>query len=100
VSTATKNNLKAIGNSSLMFTKVYDHGRVAFEAYMAIYRNDGDHLILAAPTLDALAESWEGVAGLPLNREQAQKVFIVSATSKLTAGQGPVPSAHSSKTSA
>ena len=68
-----------------MFTKVKDHDRVAFEAYMAIYRNHGDHVILASPTLDGLADIWDKNCDVPLDRAAAQKVFIISAIFLATA---------------
>jgi hypothetical protein len=79
MSTATEKNLKATGINSLMFNRVKDHERVAFEAYMAIYRNHGDHVILASPTIDGLSDIWDKNCDLPLNREIVQHVLIVNA---------------------
>lgn len=79
MSMATNNNLKSIGTTSLMFTKLTDNGRVAFEAYMAIYGNHGDHVILASPTIDGLSDIWDRNCDLPLNRDAVQHVYIVTA---------------------
>jgi len=71
---------EAIDGHSLRFTKIEDHGRVAFEAYVAIYRNDGkNHIVLGSPTVDGLAKIWFSVAGVPLDREKAQRVRIIKA---------------------
>lgn len=66
------------GNSSTLFAKRSDHGRIAFECHMAIWRNHGEHVVIAAPSLEALANAWLQVVGVPLNRAIAQEVVIVS----------------------
>lgn len=68
------------GRVTLMFSDCRDHDRHAFEAYLAVWRNDGNHVVIAAPTLDALAEAWDQIVdGIPLDRDAAQHVFIISA---------------------
>ena len=75
-------NLELDGRHSLQFAKLHDHDRISFEAYMAIYRNHGDHVILAAPTLQKLSEIWEPIAGLPLDETAVQHVYIIAAETK------------------
>ncbi len=53
---------------------------MAFEAYVAIYRNDGkNHIVLGSPSIDGLAEAWQRVSGQPFEREKAQRVRIIKA---------------------
>lgn len=63
--------------SSVQFVPVKDHDRVAYKAYAAIWKNGGKHVMLAAPTLDKLAEVWDQIVGTPLNRETSQAVVIL-----------------------
>lgn len=77
------------GDASTQFKKQKDHDRVAFEAYVAISSNSGSHMMVGAPTLNALAEAWAQVTGIPLDRRMAQRVFIVSAMSKPPEGRDP-----------
>lgn len=65
---------------SKQFDKTTDHGRIAFKVYMAVYRNHGDHVILAAPTIAALSEFWEFmVPATPLQKDEVQEILIVKA---------------------
>lgn len=52
-------------------------GKRAFEAYVAVYANDGAHVVIAAPTLDALEVAYEKLTGQQLVKEKAQHCFIV-----------------------
>lgn len=86
------------GKNSLAFVRTRDHGRIAFKAYMAIYNKRGQHVIVAAPDLDALATAWDGITGVPLDRTSAQEVFIVSTKYPGDGGLGPIPSTQNSET--
>lgn len=54
-------------------------GKKAFEAYCAVYDNDGANIVICAPTLDKLDTAWSKFCELPLNRDNAQHVWIVKA---------------------
>lgn len=66
--------------ASDQFKKMQDHGRIAFEGFMAVYRNGGNHILLVAPSLDSLSDAWDKIVEIPpLVRESAQHVLIVKA---------------------
>jgi len=60
-------------------------GKRAFEAYVAIYANNGKHMMIGAPTLEALKDAWLQVteSTTDLNPIGAQHVWIVRADSEL-----------------
>lgn len=54
-------------------------GKKAFEAWCAIYENDGNNIAICAPTLDKLEEAWSKFSTGALNKAMAQHVWIVKA---------------------
>lgn len=54
-------------------------GKRAFEAYTAVWTNDGKNVAISAPTLEALAEAWHSITGLVLDGTLAQATWIVKA---------------------
>ena len=62
------------------FVQLKDHDRVGYKAFAAVWINNGKHTMLAAPTLDKLAEVWEQIVEQPLNRATAQEVIILKGT--------------------
>lgn len=54
----------------------YHKPRAGFDAYIAVWRGPRSEVVIGAPTLDALAEEWEDITGLRLQRERAQHVVL------------------------
>lgn len=51
----------------------------SYKAFMAIWSNRGrGHVVIAAPTIDALRDRWEQITNSDLNEPLAQEVFICS----------------------
>lgn len=54
-------------------------GKKAFEAYIAVRDDNGEHVVLGAPTLGKLAALWKRMTGCELIAHEAQHVYIVAA---------------------
>jgi hypothetical protein len=67
--------------SSDQFKEVNFEGRKAFEGFSAVLNADGVHVALVAPSLDALDEVWQRFHVRPVDRDKAQKVYLVKAPS-------------------
>ncbi len=53
------------------------NGQIAFEAYIAVNGNGGNHVILASPTLDKLEKVWTDFCVTGLEKERVQHVLII-----------------------
>lgn len=51
----------------------------SYKAFMAIWSNRGrGHVVIAAPTIEALRDRWEQITSSDLDETMAQEVFICS----------------------
>ena len=49
-------------------------GKTGYEAYIAVWRNGSDEILIGSPTMKILKRVWEGVTDTLLNEERAQFV--------------------------
>lgn len=72
-----------MSDSSQQFERItVEVGKVApaYMAYMAIWqRGSRPHVVIAAPTMEDLADQWDRITGNDLDKTMAQRVFICSA---------------------
>lgn len=66
-------------------------GKKAFEAYVAIWPNDGKNIAIATPTLKSLKDAYKQVTGHELIAEAAQHVWLVKAERDNDAPTSPNP---------
>lgn len=55
-----------------------DEPRVAFDMYVAVWRNTGmGECLIGAPTLEELDARWAQITGTPLDADRAQHVIVM-----------------------
>lgn len=63
--------------STDQFEVIKEGGRHGYKVVVAVYKNEGKHVVLAAPTLKALKEFWYEVVGVPVVEERVQHCILL-----------------------
>lgn len=62
---------------SEQFEQTKDQERIAYKCCMAIWNNDGKHVIIAAPDLGRLIKRWKEITGLELDTTIIHNILVV-----------------------
>ena len=50
--------------------------KTSFAAFVAVWTNGGNHVVIGAPTLEGLEDAWSKITSGTLNPKHAQRIAI------------------------